>query len=223
MSWNSVWETIYRSRAWGRYPGEDVVRFLMRLHGAAADRGQVRLLEVGCGSGANVWFMAREGFAVHGIDGSETAVRLCNERLDAECPGWRSRGEVRTGDFASLPYPDGHFDAVIDVAAICCTGWEESQAAYAELARVTKPGGRLFSRTFARGCWGEGTGTPAGRDRWECAEGPLAGCGAIRFTAAEEVPTLLRGWRLERLERDLHTEGNGAHEIRHLQMHGLRQ
>ena len=92
MSWDPVWDDIYRTRAWGQYPGEDVIRFVQRQYGAAPDRGRVRLLEVGCGAGANLWFMAREGFVVHGVERSPTAVQLAQERLDRECAGWRERG-----------------------------------------------------------------------------------------------------------------------------------
>ncbi|HKB55653.1 MAG TPA: hypothetical protein VKD22_16765 [Ramlibacter sp.] len=28
MSWDPVWETVYRSHARGQYPGEDVIRFV---------------------------------------------------------------------------------------------------------------------------------------------------------------------------------------------------
>lgn len=224
MGWDPVWEKVYRERAWGRYPGEDVVRFAMGHYGGAQRRADVRVLEVGCGSGANLWFLAREGFATHGLERSETAVRLCQQRLDAECPGWREAGgEVRVGDLLRLPYADASFDAVIDVVAICYSGFAEAQQAYAELARVTRPGGRLFSRTFARGCWGEGTGTPAGRDMWECGQGPLAGYGATRFTARDEVPALLQGWDIARIEEAAHTEGDGEHWIRHLLVHGVKR
>src|SRR5512139_3320466 len=163
MTWDPVWESVYQTRAWGQYPGEDVIRFVKGNFASAPDRAQVRLLEVGSGAGANLWFMAREGFCVHGIEGSETAVRLTQERLDRECPQWRSAGgQVRVGDFVPLPYPDGYFDAVLDVVAVCYAGFDDARKAYGELARVTRSGGKLFSRTFARGCWGEGTGTQAG-------------------------------------------------------------
>ncbi len=88
MSWDPVWETVYRSRAWGQYPGEDVIRFVKGRFSQAEEPARVRLLEVGCGNGANLWFMAREGFCVHGVDRSETAVHLACERLDRECPAW---------------------------------------------------------------------------------------------------------------------------------------
>jgi SAM-dependent methyltransferase len=223
MTWDPVWETVYRTRAWGQYPGEDVIRFVKGNFANVEDRAQVRLLEVGSGAGANLWFMAREGFCVHGIEGSETAVRLTRERLDRECPTWREAGgQVQTGDFVPLPYPDNYFDAVLDIVAICYSSFEDAHRAYAELSRVTKPGGRLFSRTFARGCWGEGTGTQAGPDMWICAEGHLKGFGATRFTSEGQVPSLLRGWNVERVERSTVTEGGGLHEIRLLLLYGSK-
>jgi len=223
MTWNPVWETVYRTRAWGQYPGEDVIRFVKSNFGAVAHRSGVKLLEVGSGAGANLWFMAREGFCTHGIDGSETAVRLTQERLVHECPGWREAGgQVSVGDLSALPYPDAYFDAVLDVVAVCYCDFDAAASAYQELARVTKPGGKLFSRTFARGCWGDGTGAAAGAGMWACSEGPLAGLGATRFTGEDEVEPLLRGWRLDRIERASHTENDRAHEIRHLLMYGTR-
>ncbi len=50
----------------------------------ASDRKAIKILEVGCGPGANLWFMAREGFSVYGIDGSEHAIELARRRLDSE-------------------------------------------------------------------------------------------------------------------------------------------
>jgi SAM-dependent methyltransferase len=223
VTWDPVWETVYRTRAWGQYPGEDVIRFVKGNFSQAADRSRLRLLEVGSGAGANVWFMVREGFCVHGVEGSETAVRLTRERLDRECPGWQQAGsEVMAGDMARLPYPDASFDAALDVVAVCYSNFEDAQRVYAELSRVTKPGGKLFSRTFARGCWGEGTGTPAGRDMWVCGEGPLEGFGATRFTDAADVPELLQGWHVDRIERAGLTENNGRDEIRHLLIYATK-
>ena len=30
MAWDPVWESIFTSQAWGRYPGEDVIRFVAK-------------------------------------------------------------------------------------------------------------------------------------------------------------------------------------------------
>jgi SAM-dependent methyltransferase len=222
--WNPLWESVYQSRAWGQYPAEDVIRFVAGHFFQAPDRAKVCLLEAGCGSGANLWFMAREGFCTHGVDGSATAVRLAQERLARECQNWeRNGGQVRVSDMSCLPYPDASFDAVLDVVAGCYSPLEQARESYAELARVTRPGGKLFMRTFATGCWGEGTGTPAGPGMWNCTEGPLAGLGATRFTAQEQIAALLQGWQVERLERNLHSQADGSQAIIHWVVHATRQ
>jgi 2-polyprenyl-3-methyl-5-hydroxy-6-metoxy-1,4-benzoquinol methylase len=83
-TWPAVWEQIFASRPWGKYPPEHAVRFVDRNFYRIPDRANTRLLEIGCGPGANIWFMAREGFGVSGIDGSRTAIKLAGERLAVE-------------------------------------------------------------------------------------------------------------------------------------------
>jgi SAM-dependent methyltransferase len=223
MVWDPVWDNVYRERSWGSYPGEDVIRFVAANFYQASDRSRVRLLELGSGTGANLWFMAREGFCVHGVEGSATGVQLAGERLDRECRGWRERGgRLLFADIASLPYPDAYFDGALDVVAVCYSGLASARASYAELARVVRPGGKLFVRTFERGCWGDGTGSQAGPHTWNCAEGPLAGFGATRFTARKDVAALLPNWRIDRIEHAIVTQDSGRHRIMSLQIHGTR-
>ncbi|GAC1600255.1 MAG: hypothetical protein NVS3B2_02280 [Ramlibacter sp.] len=224
MVWDPIWEDVYRARPWGKYPGEDVIRFVAANFYEAADRATVRLLEVGSGTGANLWFMAREGFCVHGVEGSATGAKLACERLDRECPAWRARGgQVLVADIASLPYPDAHFDGALDIVAICYSGFDAARAIYAELARVVRPAGKLFVRTFEQGCWGEGTGNPVGPGMWACGEGPLAGFGPTRFTSRQQVAALLPDWRIDRIEHSLVTEGGGRHQVKSLMVHGTRK
>src|SRR5437867_2303285 len=68
-SWDEEWESIFRRRAWGRYPPEHVIRFVARSFGGRTDRNSVALLDVGTGAGgACAWYMAREGFTVSAIE-----------------------------------------------------------------------------------------------------------------------------------------------------------
>src|SRR5262249_61470196 len=98
MSWDPVWEDIFRSSDWGKYPPEELIRFVARNYFRAPDRKQVKILEVGCGTGANVWFAAREGFDAYGIDGSPTAIRKAEQRFQKE--GLTATWKV--GDFVKL-------------------------------------------------------------------------------------------------------------------------
>ena len=45
-------------------------------------REAIKVLETGCGSGANLWMIAREGFDTYGIDLSEEGVALCQKMLE---------------------------------------------------------------------------------------------------------------------------------------------
>ena len=87
--WNPGWDDLFQNEEWGRYPPEELVRFVARNFFAAPQRSAVRFLEIGCGPGANLMFLAREGFTVDGLDGSSVALgraasRLAEEGLSAE-------------------------------------------------------------------------------------------------------------------------------------------
>lgn len=187
--WDSTWEKIFSSRPWGKYPGEDVVRFVARGFYKVDDRSSVKLLEIGCGTGANLWYMAREGFQTYGVDGSQSAIDISRARLDKEVPGWK--GGLAVGDMLSLDFPDNYFDGVLDVEAVCCNGFEQSQSIYKEMVRVLKPGGRLYSRCFAKGTIGDETGELLGHNTYLPAVGPMAHTGLTRFTAREDLSELL--------------------------------
>src|SRR5690349_11778017 len=100
QSWDPIWETVFKSQEWGKYPPEQVIRFVARNFYAARDRKSVRILDLGCGTGACAWYMAREGFSVSGIDGSETAVRTAMLRLSEE----NLSADLRVGDYLHLPW-----------------------------------------------------------------------------------------------------------------------
>ncbi|MCG7552485.1 class I SAM-dependent methyltransferase [Pseudoalteromonas piscicida] len=189
MSWDPIWEKIYSERSWGKYPDTDVVRFVARNFYNVENRGEVKLLEMGCGPGAQLCFMAREGFHVTGVEGSKTAVRIANERLDAEVPSWQ--GEVVEGDVISLAYGDEYFDAVLDIGVTPTTSFEVAQKIFSEASRVLKVGGLLYSRCLAKGCWGDNTGEEVAKNTYLVSEGPMVNQGAIRFTDKSEIQSLL--------------------------------
>lgn len=189
MAWNNVWEQVFSSQEWGKYPGEDVIRFVARNFYNLNDRRSVKILEIGSGPGANLWFLAREGFNVYAIEGSETAVKQAKNRLNNEVPGWA--GEITVGDFSSLPYESDSFDAVIDIEAVTHNPFIESKKIYKEVHRVLKAGGKLYSRTFAKGTIGDDSGELISKDCYLPDEGPMAGKGPTRFTHEDDIKVLL--------------------------------
>ena len=211
MAWDPVWEQIFKDREWGKYPAEDLIRFIARNFYRASNRNNVRILEVGCGPGANLWFLAREGFSVYGVDGSETAIRLAKQRLDKECSGWS--GKLFVGDIISLPFENDFFDGAIDNEAITHNSYRDSKNIFHDIFRVIRPGGKLFSRTFATGCQGDQTGKKVGHNAWIVSESPMALGEYIRFTEYEEIADLMKDFDIMEVELLTRTTEGRKHEI----------
>lgn len=57
------------------------------LRHAFGVKGEVKVLEVGCGTGANLWMMAKEGLQVYGLDSGKTAIDLAEIHLQDKWGG----------------------------------------------------------------------------------------------------------------------------------------
>ena len=139
-----VWEEKYSHGHQQRYPWDAIVSFVYRAS-KNKEHKEVSILEVGCGTGGNLWFAAREGFQVFGIDGSDSAIQQAQRRFLEE----GLTGQFRVGDLAVLPFEPNSFDIVIDRGAITCVGYEHSQKSIQAIFQVLKPGGQFFFSPYA--------------------------------------------------------------------------
>jgi ubiquinone/menaquinone biosynthesis C-methylase UbiE len=142
-----IWEeTIYSKYAqFNLYPYDSVVSFIYKNYPRDKEKSQIKLLELGCGSGNNLWFAAREGFDVTGIDGSETAIEYAKNRFLEE----QLKGFLIVGDFTSLPFLSNEFDFVIDRCSIVCVNFEGAKKTLKEASRVLKSGGLFFLNVYS--------------------------------------------------------------------------
>lgn len=208
---NDVWSEVFLNQEWGKYPTEPLIRFVAKNF-YSKDRSSVRFLELGCGPGANLWYLAREGFSFLGIDGSEVAIAQASKRLDDECPNWRDNSDVIVGDVSCLSgIAEESFDAVIDAECVCCLPFETSCQVYQQAKSLLKTGGRIFIKTFCDESWGYGTGKKVAEHMYECSEGPLENKGGARFTKREQIPTLMQGYQDVRVEKTTMTHMDGCH------------
>jgi len=188
MSWDSAWEKVFQEEEWGKYPPEELIRFVARNFYKAPDRTSIKILDVGCGTGACTWYLAREGFSAYGIDGSKTAIAIATRRLETE----GLRAEFLVGDLIQLPYPDGFFDGVIDVAAIECNKIANVNKIFAQVYRALRTGGRFFSMAIKTGSYGFGAGDEIEKNTFNNVRtGPFAGKGTVHFFTDNEIRRLL--------------------------------
>ena len=95
-------------------------------------RNDLRILDVGCGTGLMMRDMADMG-TVDGVDIADEAVQYCRQR---------GVENVTQASVVELPFPDRQFDVVTGVDIL--EHIEDDVAALREWRRVLKPGGRLY-------------------------------------------------------------------------------
>lgn len=105
-------------------------------------RADWRVLDVACGSGNAAIAAARRGCDVVGID--YVPALLARGRRRAEAEGLDV--DLVEGDAESIPFPDASFDAVVSVFGAMFA--PDHAKAFAELARVCRPGGRIGLATW---------------------------------------------------------------------------
>ncbi len=107
---------------------------------AGRDQRQLRLLDIGCGTGRFLDFVkqAWPRLAACGLDMSEAYVRHAKRRLAG-----RSSMRFVVGKAEAIPAPDNSQDAVTSIFVFHELPPQVRRAALAECARVLKPGGRL--------------------------------------------------------------------------------
>ena len=148
------WEDVFSSQEWGKYPPIELVKFVAKNFYSAPKREEVKILELGSGPGPNLWYMAREGFNVSGIEGSKTACESAYQRLEDD--GLKdSIGDIKAGDYFELldAFPDNSFDAIIDIESLYCNPFQRTQEIVEKSLKKLKVGGKMFSMTFANKEW----------------------------------------------------------------------
>lgn len=147
------WDAIHAKRGWGKWPNEVFVAWFMRTYGAVPRRELVRVLELGSGGGAQLRFLATEGFAGFGVEGSAAAISQSKQLHWDGAVVWK----MDLGDFAKLPSPgtgafkDETYDCIVDVCTLQHLTAGLNAQVVARARKMLKPGGKLFSFYTAEG------------------------------------------------------------------------
>ncbi len=187
---HEYWEKKYLDGHAQGYPWDMVVSFLMRAPRVLSkNKADIKILELGCGTGANLWCAAREGFEVTGIDISQVAVRNAEARFEADA----LNGTFLQAQFSPLPFDDESFDLVIDRASTACVDYAEMTNAIAEVHRVLKSEGLLFSQGYSADHTSMTKGTKFDEHTFqEIHGGTLAGQAQITFLSRQDIDELLK-------------------------------
>jgi len=132
-------------------PSSDLVTFTKWVsaycdkHGCASPLGRGNsMYDIGCGNGRNMIYLAKEfGMTGSGFDISAEAIASAQKHS----VGLPLKYAVRTMDGA-IDLPDSSVDLVLDMMASHFLDSAGRERLRTEIARVLKPGGWLFYKTF---------------------------------------------------------------------------
>jgi len=100
-----------------------------------------RVLDLGCGSGRHLVYLAKQGFDVYGIDISETGIGIAKDWLRKE----KLKANLKIGDiYKKLPYKDNFFEGIICTNVLHHNKIEKIRKLIKEIERVLAPMGLIY-------------------------------------------------------------------------------
>ncbi|MBD3405419.1 MAG: methyltransferase domain-containing protein [Candidatus Lokiarchaeota archaeon] len=132
------WDEIFREKGHvfpSPHPDFPRVVELMKQHEVR------RVLDIGCGTGRHLVYLAKHDFETYGFDASPHALELAKRWLqeeDLSADVFQHRMET------SFPFDDGFFDAIISIQSIHHNMMSDIRSTINEIERVTSPRSILF-------------------------------------------------------------------------------
>lgn len=209
-----VWQQLFLSQPWGKYPSEEAVRFFFHSK-KQLQKTHPEVLDIGCGKGAVSWFMQREGAQVTAIDGSPAGLE--NVPILAASFGVTRKITTVSGDITRpLDFlPQHSFDIAIDHYSLYANPKSLIPDAYSQIRELLRPDSRFLTCIFGPQTEGLDSGIQieAGTVT-QLQSGPLAQRGPVTIFSAEELQQLLINcsFEVEYTESIIHNSRHGRIE-----------
>lgn len=188
--WNETWGLVEGRQAWSKAEPE-----VLEHAQAAFAKGARAALDLGCGIGRHALALAKLGFDVDALDGSETGPAML-ERAASEA-GLAIR--VRQGLMSELPFADDRFDYLLSFNVIYHGDPAVVKRTLDEIGRVLRSGGTLHLTMLSKRNVNFGRGVEIAPDTFVV---PDAGDDKIHphfYCNAAELVALLQGFELKSL------------------------
>ncbi|MGQ9506324.1 MAG: class I SAM-dependent methyltransferase [Candidatus Bathycorpusculaceae bacterium] len=187
------WNQILKEKRYSpEEPDELVVNFAAFLKAKKKVR---RVLDIGCGAGRHLIYMAKHGVEAHGIDISKTGLNATKQRLKKE----NLEAQIVKGNMKFLPYINSSFDTVICLHTIYHQKLKEMQETISEIHRILKKKGFLLVNFLSKRTYRYGKGEKVEEDTFIDNEGTERGV-LHHFTDEEEIKHLFKDFRIIKME-----------------------
>jgi SAM-dependent methyltransferase len=138
MGFSEEWDELYKgNKQLSIWPFTDLVSYVMRY--AKPSNKEVRVLELGCGAGANIPFFKSLEVEYYAMEGSHTMVKRLWERF----PEFRKN--IIVGDFTKeIPFPGEFFNLVVDRSSLTHNTTSAIKKCSSLIYETLKPDGKFI-------------------------------------------------------------------------------
>lgn len=197
MAISDEWEERYaQGTHLSIWPWSDLVSLVYRnCQDLVREHGKV--LELGCGAGANIPLFVHLGLDYHAVEGSATIVQTLRERYP------QLAGKIAVGDFTSEQPHGVGFGLVVDRASLTHNDTASIRRGLALAWQALRSGGLFigvdwFSTRHSDFRDGLDDADPYTRGGYR--SGQFAGVGRVHFSDEAHLRDLFAGWQLLLLE-----------------------
>ncbi len=191
--WEAIYEASQHDSIW---PWSDLVSLVMR-HAHPRD-GFTRILEIGCGAGANIPLFLSLKADYWAVEGSESVVARLQRRYPALAHS------ISAGDFTLALPGEGPFDAIVDRSSLTHNSTDAIRRGLGLIFDRLRPGGRYIGIDwFSSAHEASQSGTRVDdHTRRDLPIRQFAGVGAVHFSDEAHLRSLIEeaGFRIELLE-----------------------
>lgn len=201
MSFSKEWEDIYnKQNHLSIWPWSDVVSYVKR-YANPADNVNYRVLELGCGAGANIPFFESLSVEYHAIEGSSTIVGKLHEKFP------RYKESIKVGDFTEITFNENYYDLVLDRGSLTCNSTDAIDRTLKNIHKALKSDGKFIGIDWFSTLHSEfGEGIFLNEDvntKSNILKGHLAGLGNIHFSDKNHLLDLFSDYQFEILEHKI--------------------
>ena len=201
MSFSTEWEERYSANTHlSVWPWSDIVSLVHRHCKPVIDAGGGRVLELGCGAGANIPLFRALGMDYYGIEGSPTIVKQLHERYPVMVQ------KIVRGDFTvDQPFAVG-FDLVVDRSSLTHNNTVSIKNALQIAFDSLVPGGTFigvdwFSKNYSDFSFGDATDDEF--TKTNITNGSFAGVGKVHFSDEPHLRDLFAHFEIFFIEEKL--------------------
>jgi tellurite methyltransferase len=200
--WQRLWKDPEVVKLWQQFPPlPPVVAMAERL----AHGGQRAVLDIGCGVGRHVLYLAARGFAVTGLDNSRDALRICRGSLERA----GLTAALVEGEMTAMAFRPDSFDGVVASHAIHHVDGPTLRRIIGAITELLTTGGLLAWATPSTRNYRCGRGRELDPGTWvddAHEEGPVP----HHYCSETEVRQLLGAYDLEAVEEHEYIDEGGA-------------